>query len=218
MTKREFAKRGKAHIRYRTADGKHVPGVTTILGVLAKPALITWANQMGLEGIDTTKYVDAAARVGTLAHYLVECHLKGEGPSLDDYAPNEVQKAEWSFKKFEAYAREHDLEPILLETPLVSEEYRYGGTVDYYGLRDGIRVVIDFKTGSALYPDNLTQAVAYRQLVFEHTGEMPEAVYILRIGREESEGFEERKIGNIEAHWKLFQLCRQVYDVRKEAK
>ena len=30
----------KAHTVYKTADNKRVPGVTTILGVLNKPALV----------------------------------------------------------------------------------------------------------------------------------------------------------------------------------
>ena len=218
MTPREFAKEGQAHTRYYAADGKRVPGVTTILGVLAKPALIGWANRMGLEGIDTTKYVDAAARVGTLAHYLVECHLEGQEPELDDFTPNEIKRAEWSFKKFQAYSQEHELQPIALEEPLVSESLRFGGTVDFCGYRDGMPVVIDFKTSKALYPEHLTQAVAYRHLVAENLILDPGAVYILRIGRDESEGFEERKVGNLAAHWKLFALCREIYDVRKKAK
>lgn len=217
MSKREFGKQAKAHIRYKLADGTRVPGVTTVLGVLAKPALIGWANRMGLEGIDTTKYVDAAARVGTLAHYLVECHLSDQEPELEDFTPNEIRKAEWSLKKFRAYATEHELEAIELEIPLVSEAHRFGGTVDFYGLRDGVRVVIDFKTSKALYPEHLTQAVAYEALVLENLGDVM-AVYILRIGRSEDEGFEERKVGNLSAHWRLFQLCRQVYDLRKIAK
>ena len=34
----------QAHTVYKTADGIRVPGVTTVLGVLNKPALIKWAN------------------------------------------------------------------------------------------------------------------------------------------------------------------------------
>ena len=44
-----------AHIRYKTTDGTIVPGVTTILGILNKPALVRWANQLGLRGIDWEK-------------------------------------------------------------------------------------------------------------------------------------------------------------------
>lgn len=38
--------------QYRTKDGKRVKGVTTILNVLAKPALIFWAYTQGLENFN----------------------------------------------------------------------------------------------------------------------------------------------------------------------
>jgi len=213
----EFKKQAKAHTRYQLEDGTRVPGVTTILGILAKPALIRWANKMGLEGIDTTKYVDAAARVGTLAHYLVECDLRGVEPDVSDYSPNEIEKADNAFLKYLAYRDEHTLEPMLVETPLVSEEYRYGGTVDFYGLEDGLATVLDLKTGKAVYPEMLTQAVAYRQLILEQ-GHPVERLRILRIGRSEEEGFEQVTIGHIEDRWELFRHCLAIYELKKKVR
>ena len=49
------AKRGRVHTVYKTKDGKRVPGVTTILGVINKPALVRWANNLGLQGIDSQR-------------------------------------------------------------------------------------------------------------------------------------------------------------------
>ncbi len=46
------AKRSKVHTRYKLKNGLLVPGVTTVTGVLDKPALIIWANRLGLQGID----------------------------------------------------------------------------------------------------------------------------------------------------------------------
>ena len=68
--KDKLKKASKAHIRYKLKDGTVVPGATTITGLLNKPFLITWANRLGLEGIDSTKYRDAAADIGTLAHQI----------------------------------------------------------------------------------------------------------------------------------------------------
>lgn len=53
----------KAHTRYYLSDGTLVPGATTVTGLLNKPALVKWANNLGLQGIDSSKYVDKAARV-----------------------------------------------------------------------------------------------------------------------------------------------------------
>jgi len=57
----QVMKRSRAHITYKLADGVPVPGVTTILSVLNKPALVKWANNLGLQGIDSSKYVDEKA-------------------------------------------------------------------------------------------------------------------------------------------------------------
>ena len=64
----KLKKASRAHTRYYTTDGTLVPGSTTITGLLNKPALVKWANNLGLQGIDSSKYVDKAARVGTLIH------------------------------------------------------------------------------------------------------------------------------------------------------
>ena len=61
--------------RYRLLDKSIVPGVTTILNVLSKPALVPWANKLGLQGIEVGKYVDALGEIGTLAHLMVENYL-----------------------------------------------------------------------------------------------------------------------------------------------
>ena len=60
-TERVAAKGARQHTVYKLASGARVPGVTTVLSVLNKPALVPWANKLGLEGIDVRKYVDALA-------------------------------------------------------------------------------------------------------------------------------------------------------------
>ena len=42
--KEKDSKKSKVHTRYKTKDGKAIPGTTTIVGLLAKPQLIVWAN------------------------------------------------------------------------------------------------------------------------------------------------------------------------------
>jgi ketopantoate reductase len=70
------AKKSRAHIVYKTPDGKRVPGVTTITGMLDKPGLVKWANNLGLQGIDSTEHVKNLARIGTLAHLLIATEWK----------------------------------------------------------------------------------------------------------------------------------------------
>lgn len=209
-------KRHRAHIIYRTKDGARVPGTTTITGLLDKPALVGWANNLGLQGISSHDYVDSMAGVGTLAHAMCVAMLTGDlTEDLDEYAPIEVRLARNSAAKFQVWLDEHEFKPILIEQPLVSEEHRFGGTVDMYGMLDGMYALVDLKTGKAIYPEMVYQLAAYRQLLIEH-GHTVDNVRIVRIGRDESEGFEERIFGNLDKAWRVFWHLRQIYDLRKE--
>lgn len=208
-------KRHCAHIIYRTKDGARVPGTTTITGLLDKPALVGWANNLGLQGISSHDYVDSMAGVGTLAHAMCVAMLTGDlTEDLDEYAPIEVRLARNSAAKFQAWLDEHEFKPILIEQPLVSEEHRFGGTVDLYGVLDGAYALVDLKTGKAIYSEMVYQLAAYRQLLIEH-GHTVDNVRIVRIGRDEEEGFEERIFGNLDKAWKVFWHLRQIYDLRK---
>ena len=55
------AKRSRTHTRYPSKSGHLVPGVTTVLNVLNKPALVPWATGLGLQGSTLQEYVDALA-------------------------------------------------------------------------------------------------------------------------------------------------------------
>jgi len=113
------------------------------------------------------------------------------------------------------WAKPLDLQPILLERPLVSEKRRYGGTIDYFGFRNTALSHIDFKTSKALYLEHELQVAAYTMLL-EENGYQVDETYILRIGRDEGEGFEDRKIDRLPKLQELFWRCLQVYRLKKE--
>lgn len=205
----------KAHIRYKLADGKVVPGATTITGLLNKPQLIRWANKLGLEGIDSSKYTDEAAAVGTLAHAMVQAHLVGEKVDTNMFSPVQVELAENSLLSFFEWWSRHDIEPIICEVPMVSEKHKYGGTVDCYCKMDGVPTLLDFKTGKHIYDEYFVQVAAYKELLVER-GHPVERVQILRIGRDETEGFEERAITDTTKYFKIFTNLLEVYYLRKE--
>ena len=213
--KDKLRKVSKAHIRYKLADGKVVPGATTITGLLNKPQLVRWANKLGLEGIDSSKYTDEAAAVGTLAHEMVQAHLQGEKVDTNTFSPLQVELAENALISFYEWLARHDVEPILCEVPMVSEEYKFGGTVDCYCKLDGVPTLLDFKTGKAIYDEYFVQVSAYKQLLVER-GYPVERVQILRIGRDETEGFEERAITDTRKYFQIFENLLNVYYLRKE--
>lgn len=213
----EVKKVSKAHTIYKSADGKRLPGTTTILGILNKPALVSWANKLGLDGIDSSKYVDTAARIGTLAHYLVQCDLTGDEPDTSEYGEMETSQAENALLSYYEWKKTKAIFALETELPLVSEKYGYGGTIDCYCLLGSEYWLLDFKTGKAIYPEMLIQLAAYRNLLMEN-GYKVEKARILRIGRDETEGFEERSISDFEPYWKIFEHCLAIYNLQKEIK
>jgi hypothetical protein len=202
------------HTIYKLKDGTRVPSVTTYLSILSKPALIHWAWQCGVQGLDYNKVREASADIGTLVHYLVLCKLEGKEPDLSDYTPNDVATAAIPMKKFDAWLTEHKLEPILMETPLISEKYKFGGTPDFYGKDNGKLTLLDFKTSGAVYDEYFYQLAAYKKLLEEY-GYRVESVRILRIGKSEDEGFEDRPAGKLDKHWEIFLACQQIYELKK---
>ena len=210
----------KAHIVYKNSEGKRVPGVTTITGELgwSKGTLINWANRMGLEGTDTKLYVDDKAAIGTLAHLMITNKLQGKKTTTSDYSKNQITAAKNSVKSFNAWLKEHTLEPILIEKPLVSELLNFGGTCDIYGKLDGALELIDLKTGSGIYDEHIVQVGGgYAALLTDHGYEFKQC-RILNIPRGKGEKFDERIIKSTNVPMKIFLNCLENYKLHKELK
>jgi len=217
---REVVKKAKAHVQYRLEDGTRVPGVTTILGVINKPALVNWANHQGLAGINTSKYVDELADIGTLAHAMIAHFLGGPEPDLDDYSKNQIDRAENAVLSFHEWAKGKDMETNFSERQMVSEELRYGGTVDWIGAIDGVETVLDLKTGKAIYDEHLYQVAAYWNLFKEADGWDIQEIRILQVGRSEDEGFSERIIpaATMPKYFACFTAALHLYETIRAAK
>lgn len=217
QTEPKVAQRSRAHQRYRLTDGTIVPGVTTVLGIINKPALVKWANNLGLQGIDSSKYVDETARIGTLAHEMVQEHLGG--PKWDRYAytPEQIDLAENAVLSFFEWERQNvtSFKTVFIEEQFVSEKSRFGGTIDFYGELNGQMWLVDFKTCKALYPEHTYQTAAYRALLLER-GYRVDGVRILRIGRSEDEGFDDHIIGReeIEDAYRVFDCALKLYQAK----
>ena len=207
----------EAHIRYKNKEGKIIPGATTVVGLLNKPQLIIWANRLGLQGIDSTAYRDGAARMGILAHDYILCHHKGIKPDLTDYSKVEIDAAENSFLSYLEWLKGHKLEPLLLETPLVSEEYQFGGTPDCLCMLDGEIALIDYKTGG-IYKEAYYQTCAYRQLLVENERRVPNKIIILGIPRTPDESFKTEVYTEFDTGWEIFKHLLSIYYLQKETK
>jgi hypothetical protein len=205
----------KAHTRYVNKDGIQIPGVTTIRGILNKPALVKWANNLGLQGIDSSKYRDKAANIGTLAHLMVQNHLSGVKGDYSEYSADDITNAENALISFFEWENNNDIEPIFLEKQFISELHQYGGTIDCYAKLNGKLTLLDFKTSSGIWPEMLHQvAGGYHQLLIENGLEV-EQIRILRIGRSEDEGFEDHVVTNANIHWGIFESALKIYNYQQ---
>lgn len=205
--------------KYRTLDGKIVPSVTTVLGVIAKPWLVAWANKLGLQGINSTEFVAEAAGAGTLTHAAIEADLKGEpldAALVAEFSDEERTAGRVAWAAYRVWRKQHDLEVIFLEHQLVSEVLKVGGTVDLYAVLDGRRCVIDFKTSVRVYESHVVQLAAYRALLEEH-GHQVDEVRVVLLPREvlilEHEG--ERVLEDTSHELDVFRAARALYDAQR---
>lgn len=173
---------------YKDANGNRIPGVTTIIGDgVPKPALINWAAnataEYAVDNWDTltelspsarlkdlqgARYAttDKAKRKGTVVHGYAERLVKGEKVAgIPDELRGHVESYVWFLDKFE-------VDPILVEAPVVNYSYGYAGTLDLIAeLTDGDgqrkRLLLDAKTNEkGIFGETPLQLAAYRYAEF----------------------------------------------------
>jgi hypothetical protein len=204
----------KAHISYKDSMEQKVVGVTTAMGILAKPALIPWAYKRGKDGLELYESRDKSADIGTLVHARIMAYYLGY--EIDDYniSPEAWRLADNSLKSFYEWARPRNVKAIVVETPLVSEKYRYGGTPDVYGEMDGELTLLDFKTGAGIYPDFFIQLAAYSKLLVEN-GYPHKKIIILNLPKSEGDSFQVQQISSdgLELQFKKFMHCVEIWEL-----
>lgn len=205
-------KKNTAHTIYKDENGKRLPGVTTIIGQLDKPALKAWANRLGLAGIDLNSYVDDLANVGTLAHEMIQAHFTGEKLDLHEFSKNDIDRAENALISFYNWIDTIPIKPILNEAQLVNNDF--GGTVDMLAKIGNKNVLIDFKTGSGIYEEMGYQLAGYK-ILLEHNGYKVDQAMIVRVGRDEEEGFEVKNFSDLSNYEAIFNHLLAIYKLRR---
>jgi hypothetical protein len=166
-------------------DGKRVPSVTTVCRVMDKPGLDTWrvkqaaqwaathAGEVDLMGEEAwTKAAAGAADVamraggtrGRQLHLLAESMILGEPfPEADENGEPITDDVYASAKQLVAFFDAWDVEPIAREAFVFNDVHGWAGRLDLVAdLRDGRRWLLDYKTGTGVYPDQSLQLAAYR--------------------------------------------------------
>jgi hypothetical protein len=212
-------------------NGKRVPSVSSIAGQLDKPGLVFWAHGLGLKGVQSIRdHRDKDQRAGVLAHEILLGWLKGDGKSpmgelyenldISEYTPEEIETSKPILERA-ADLVDAEISPVktsFIEESFVSEEYLFGGRIDWYGMinGDGPMALVDFKTSKGIYPDNIIQISAYWGLLRENKL-YTDRVMIVRVGTKKEEGEEICTLtdAQLSAGWKTFLLLRQIYDLKK---
>jgi hypothetical protein len=209
----------KPHITYRNALEQKIVGVTTALGKLDKPALVGWAYNKGRDG-ENLYEKDESANAGTIAHARILGYFLGY--EIDKY--NISQEVwDWSdgcLKSFMTLVKGKTIKPILLETPLVSEKYQYGGTLDMLADVDGVLELWDYKSGTGIYDTNIYQLAALRQLLIENGYSAPQRVIPINIPKSFDDSFAVQDINadNLEEEFGIFLDCVDIYYRQKRIK
>jgi len=128
------------------------PSVTELIGQLDKPALLGWANRIGLEGKSLVEARRQNMKDGASLHKQLERWLLNGTP-----IPAEAFQAK-------AKAFFDDKNVIACEKSIDHE--RFTGRLDIkYETEDGTTWICDFKTNqSRLYRENKLQLAAYRMV------------------------------------------------------
>ncbi len=145
---------------YFLRDGTQVPGTTTICGAYRDAGGLLWWNwDQGRQGIPYGENLKKAGNIGTAAHAMVEAHLRGEPVPAAPFP-----EAGRAFEAFLRWEQQNQIKVLEQEMQLVSEDFRYGGTLDAVGIVDGEYVLLDWKTSKGVYKDHQLQLAAYVQL------------------------------------------------------
>lgn len=189
-------------------DGAVVPGVTGVLDIISKPALIGWAvkccglylekhlhpgtaydeieikNLIGDMKKSYRKVSGDAADIGSLVHAWCEGHIKAKlGEATEPTLPFNKQ-ARNAIEAFLGWEKEHEVTYIASECKIYSRKYRYAGTMDLDAIIDGRRSVADFKTSTGIYREMALQVALYRQAREEEGYGPYEDSWIIRVGKD----------------------------------
>lgn len=125
------------------------PSVTKIIGQLDKPALLNWANKIGLEGIKLDEYRKKVMSDGTSIHKQIEEYHLFQKPFTD---PETQKRFEKLFK-----------DKKILEIEKNIETDHWQGRMDLKIEWLGKTYVCDFKSNQKnVYLENKLQLIAYR--------------------------------------------------------
>lgn len=212
MKKFEFQEKGHKYF----LDDKPLTGVTTVLNVIAKPALIQWAANMATDYIskewksnvsysmDAIKIIldearkahckkkEEAGQKGTDVHTLIETYIKLMISDQGGVAMEINGYDNEQVKHFVEWAVKNKIKFLESEKKMYSEKHWIAGTCDFTCEIKSKKYVGDIKTSSGIYDRTpFFQTAGYR-LMLEEMGEKDYAGSVI-INIKKDGKFDEKK-------------------------
>lgn len=110
------------------------------------------------------------------------------------------------------------IKAVSVETPMVSERHRFGGTMDASAvvLIDGRVAIVEWKTTGDVYVEHLAQLAAYGILWKEAFSQHVEEYHVVRPSRRNIGSCDHRMYSDMGAAREYFLCLRRAYDLRAE--
>jgi hypothetical protein len=212
----EIAEYGEFSVEYRDASHRYwllekdgprtaVPSVTGVLKVLDKPALVGWAERVGIESAvtlmrsgavgDGVAVSDVPAMVrsyglgadaqkkaggdrGTAIHDALRIYCaQGDVPNVLDFE-EPVRPYVQGLCRWLLQAAP---KPVMVEAIVGSLEHGFAGRFDLLADIAGRRMLVDLKTSKSVYPEMHLQLAAYMLAVEECGVQRPDGALVLAV-------------------------------------
>jgi len=209
---------------------EYYPSVTTVLGMINKPALGAWQQRVLIDSLRSSwekkpsfssaaeektwlnnslaeankkpaEVLDSAANFGTTAHQFIDDHLMKELPPLTSI-PEDIRPV---IQGFESWRKQSQLYFIRKDTVVYSHTFKYAGSFDALAKKtaDQSLVVIDWKTSNRIYSEYAYQVAAYAHALEEITGQRVSEAWIVRFDKEKPL-FEVKKVKDLDECFQVF--------------
>jgi len=205
-------------------NNETIPSLTKILDnckIGGIGNLLYRANQAGLAGRNLRDANEDNTNAGWLVYKLIKSILgTGEMVNVDEYSASCIDRAAGAVDAFSAW---HKSAGIVNHSKLwlVSELFRYGGTVDkFYSDKHDDHMLILPTMHSQVYPEDLIRLAAQANLLSENAICEIRASYILRVDNPKTAddivGFHvhEYTRADLEYPFQVFQKMRELYDMQ----
>lgn len=150
-----------------TIDGRELPSVSQLCRFLSRE----------IYGDVSQFTLDAAAARGTKVHKATEVlDLYGKADVDDDILPY--------LNAYLKFRREHEVTWEKVEYATYHPEDGYAGTIDRYGIVDGKRAIVDFKTTYTIHKSLCAASLNLYRRAMEAHGFTVDTLYILHLKKD----------------------------------